>query len=162
MTSVVPYIDQDIKDDHPRRKTRNASKEEFIENYGSGTLRKSGKLGFDIHDAYLRERIRFEFGLGFEIIQRSRVTYSDIKLVPSKALTELGWHAERMIELRPFESDVFICKQFEIEYPDGKTKEGAGILVRKTSCSWIPQGFMVFSIVAEKQNGKFKEAINPF
>ena len=56
----------------------------------------------------------------------------------------------------------FVCKQFEIEYADGKIKEGAGILVKETSCSWIPQGFMVYSVVAEKHGGQFKDAINPF
>ena len=162
MTQTVTYVEQDLKLDHPRRQLRDMSKEEFIEKWGSGTLRKSAKLGFDIQEAYLKERVRFEFGTGFEVIQRSRVTYSDIKLVSSKALTELGWHAERMIELRPFESDIFVCKQFEIEYADGKIKEGAGILVKETSCTWIPQGFMVYSVVAEKHGGQFKDAINPF
>lgn len=152
----------DLAEAHPRRQLRNMSKEQFIERYGSGTLRKSNKLGFDIKDAYLMERTRFEFGAGFEVIQRSRVTYSDIKLVSSSALTELGWHAERMIELRPFESDIFECKQFEIEYPDGHLKKGAGIMVKETSCTWLPPGFIVYSIVAEKLNGKYLPAINPF
>lgn len=162
MTQKVYYVEKDLNEGHPRIKIRDMSKEDFIEKWGSGTLRKSNKLGFDIQDAYLKERVQFEFGYGFEIIQRSRVTYSDIKLVPSQALTELGWHAERMIQLRPFESDVFVCKQFEVEYADGKIKEGAGILVKETSCQWIPQGYMVLSIVAEKKNGNFLPAINPF
>jgi len=34
--------------------------------------------------------------------------------------------------------------------------------VKETSCSWIPQGYMVFSIVAEKKDGKYLAAINPF
>lgn len=162
MTQIVSYVEQDLDPLHSRRQLRDMSKEAFIEKWGSGTLRKSAKLGFDIQEAYLRERVQFEFGAGFEIIQRSRVVYSDIKLVASKSLTELGWHAERMIELRPFESDLFVCKQFEIEYADGTTKTGAGILVKETSCSWIPAGFMVYSIVAEKLGNRFKAAINPF
>ena len=162
MTKFVDYVEVDISENHERRKIRNMSKEEFIEKFGSGTLRKSKKLGFDIQEAYIQERTRFEFGHGFEIIQRSRVTYSDIKLVSSASLTELGWHAERMIELRPFESDLFICKQFEIEYADGKMKSGAGILVSETSCSWIPNGYMIFCVVSEKKYGKYQNAINPF
>lgn len=162
MTKIVKYLEKDLDSHHPRRQLREMSKEEFIENWGSGTLRKSTKLGFDTQEVYWQERVRFEFGSGFEVIQRSRVTYSDIKLVSSQALTELGWHAERMIELRPFESDEFVCKQFEVEYADGKIRQGAGIFVKETSCSWIPQGYMVFSIVAEKKDGKYLAAINPF
>lgn len=162
MTKIVAYNEKDLYLDHPRVLLRNLSKKEFIDKYGSGTLRKSEKLGFNIDEAYLQERTKFEFGQGFIIIQRSRVTYSDIKLVPSKALTELGWHAERMIEMRPFNSDVFVCKQFEVEFGNGKKKEGAGILVVTTSANWIPNGFMVLSIVAEQKRGKFLDAINPF
>lgn len=162
MTKIVQYVEKDLNENHPRRKIRDMLREDFIEEFGSGTLRKSNKLGFDIQEAYLQERVRFEFGFGFEVIQRSRVTYSDIKLVPSQSLTELGWHAERMIELRPFESDMFLCKQFEVEYSDGSIRQGAGILVKETSCFWIPQGYMVFSIVAEKKDGKYLSAINPF
>lgn len=162
MTKIVQYVEKDLDSKHNRRQIRDMSKEEFIEKWGSGTLRKSTKLGFDIQEAYLQERVRFEFGAGFEIIQRSRVTYSDIKLVSSQGLTELGWHAERMIELRPFESDEFVCKQFEVEYADSKIRQGAGILVKETSCSWIPQGYMVFSIVTEKKEGKYSPSINPF
>lgn len=162
MTAIVGYHENDLTLEYARRSLRDMSKDEFIEKYGSGTLRKSKKLGFDIQEAYLQERVRFEFGSGFEIIQRSRVTYSDIKLVSSPALTELGWHAERMIEMRPFESDNFVCKQFEVEYADGRIKEGAGILVKQTSCAFIPQGYMVLSVVAEKKQGKYLPAINPF
>lgn len=162
MTKIVEYTEKDLVNSHPRRLIRDLSQEEFIEKYGSGTLKKSKKLGFDIQEAYLKERTRFEFGQGFECIARSRVTYSDIKLVSCQGLTELGWHAERMIELRPFESDVFICKQFEVEYAEGHIKEGAGILVWETTASWIPKGFMILSIVVKKEKGSYQQAINPF
>lgn len=162
MTKVVDFIAEDLPASHPRRLMRTMSQDEFVTAYGSGTLNKSAKLGFNIYDAYLQERARFEFGTGFEIIQRSRVTYCDIKLVPCQAMTELGWHAERMIELRPFESDDFICKSFEIEYSDGKIKTGAGILVWETSAPWVPAGYMVLSVVAEQKNGVYKSATNPF
>lgn len=162
MTDIVNYMENDLGTETPRRKVRDLSKDEFIVLYGSGTLRKSQRLGFDIQDAYLQERVRFEFGSGFEAIQRSRVTYSDLKLEPCQALTELGWHAERMITLRPFESDDFVCKQFDVEYANEQVRHGAGILVRHTSCSWIPKGYMVFSMVTERKFGKYQTAINPF
>lgn len=162
MTTICDFIKEDLPIDHPRRLMRELTQQEFIDKYGSGTLKKSQKLGFNIQEAYLKERTRFEFGQGFECIQRSRVTFSDIKLVSCQSLTELGWHTERMIELRPFESDIFMCKQFEVEFVDNKLKEGAGILVWKTSAYWIPKGHMIFSIVSEKKNGEYLPAINPF
>lgn len=162
MTHTVAYHEKDLPADHTRRVLRDLSTEAFIESHGSGTLRKSARLGFNIQEAYLQERAQVEFGAGFEVVPGSRVTYSDLKLVPAAALTELGWHAERMIEMRPFESDKFLCKQFEVEYADGRIREGAGILVEQTSAKWVPQGHMVFAIVAEKVNGKYQPAQNPF
>ena len=161
MTQKVAYLENELMG-HSRRKLREMSQTEFIEKCGSGTLRKSYQLGFDVYDVYLQERVKFEFGEGFEIIQRSRVTYSNIKLVKSQAMTELGWHAERMIMTKAFESDVFVCKQFDVEYADGKIKHGAGILVKESSAQWIPNGYMIFAIVAERKNDQYMSAINPF
>lgn len=162
MTEHTKYTDKDLSQNHPRRILRDLSQSDFIEKLGSGSLRKSDRLGFNIQEAYLQERAQVEFGAAFVVVARSRVTYSDIKLVPSQALTELGWHAERMITLRPFESDVFTCKQFEVEFAEGKMWEGAGILVQKTSAEWVPKGFMVLALVTEKIDGTYAPAKNPF
>jgi len=162
MTQHSSYHDNDLPATHPRRILRDLPQAAFVELYGSGTLRKSARLGFDIQEAYLQERAQLEFGLSFEVVSRSRVTYSDIKLVPCAALTELGWHAERMVELRPFESDSFVCKQFEVEYADGQIKEGVGILVKSTSASWVPKGSMVLAFVAQRKAGVYLAAENPF
>jgi hypothetical protein len=162
MTKFVSYTPNDLPPAHPRRMLREMDKSTFMHAYASGTLAKSARLGFDIHDAYIQERTQLEFGAGFEIVPRSRVTYSDIKLIPSAALTELGWHAERMIELRPFESDAFVCKQIEVSYADGRIREGAGILVEQTSAKWVPAGHMVLALVAERLKGQYASALNPF
>lgn len=162
MTQRTDYLSSDLQPSHPRRAFRDLSQADFIQSFGSGTLRKSHRLGFDVHEAYLRERTQMEWGQGFEIIPRSRVTYSDLKLIASSSLTELGWHAERMIELRPFESDIFVCKQLDIEYANGHCKHGAGILLTHTSAPWIPKGFMIFSMVCEFLNGSYLPARNPF
>lgn len=162
MTAVIDYCENDLPETHARRVLRNMSMEDFIDKLGSGTLRKSARLGFNVQEAYLQERAQVEFGSGFEVVPSSRVTYSDIKLIPCAALTELGWHAERMMEMSPFESDQFVCKQFEIEYANGRIREGAGILVRKTSAPWVPKGQMVIAIVAERVNGQYQSAVNPF
>ena len=67
-----------------------------------------------------------------------------------------------MVELRPFESDSFVCKQFEVEYADGQIKEGVGILVQSTSASWVPKGSMVLAFVAQRKAGVYLAAENPF
>ena len=140
---------------------RNMSFEDFILNFGSGTLSKSYKLGMNVNDEYFAQRVRFEFGNSFEILHSSRITYSALKLTPCFPLTELGWHAERMIELRNFEEDVFKVKYLTAEYPDGTIKEGAGIIVQ-TPAPWLPKGVFIFAFVSLKVNGVFQEAINPF
>lgn len=162
MLEVVDYVDGDLPATHPRRALRDMSMEEFIEKWGSGTLRKSQKLGFNVREAYLKERARFEFGEGFMIIQRSYVAYTDVNLVSCQGMTELGWHAERMIQLRPFESDKFLCKQIDVDMGESGRIVGAGIIVSKTSAKWIPLGYSVFSVVTEFKNGKYSPAINPF
>ena len=57
----VEYTLQDLDESHPRRTLRDMDKQTFIDKYGSGTLRNSQKLGFDITDAYSNERVKFEF-----------------------------------------------------------------------------------------------------
>lgn len=162
MLKIVDYLPQDLPPEHSRRKLRDLSMDEFIENYGSGTLRKSKKLGFGVQEAYLAERTKFEFGEGFKIAYASRVAYNDIHLVPCQGMTELGWHAERMIELRPFESDVFVCKNIDVEFSEKERLVGAGIIVKETSAKWIPKGFAIFAVVTVLNNGKYQPAINPF
>ena len=140
-------------------KMREMSINDWISKYGSGTLQKSQKLGFDVYDKYLEERVKFEFGFGFEILPKSYLTVSDIKLVSASALTELGWHLERMIEIRPYESDWFLAKYIQLGTDN---RQGGCILLKETSASWIPKGMMVFAMVAPFDNGKYLEAVNPF
>ena len=160
----VEYTLQDLDESHPRRTLRDMDKQTFIDKYGSGTLRKSQKLGFDITDAYLNERVKFEFGNGFQICYSSRFSYNDIKLIPCEAMTELGWHAERMIEIRPFESDIFKCKEIDVDFEGGERIQGIGIVLMETSAQWIPNGYSVFSIVStfNKETKQYMKAINPF
>ena len=162
MLKIVDYLSGDLPEGNHRRKLRDLTMDEFIEKMGSGTVRKSKRLGFDVRDAYLAERAKFEFGEGFRIAPHSRVAYNDVRLVPCQGMTELGWHAERMIELRPFESDVFVCKTIDVEYDSNNRVVGAGIIVKETSAKWIPKGYAVFSIVTELKDGKYLPAINPF
>jgi hypothetical protein len=80
-----------------------------------------------------------------------------------KALTEAGWHIERYIELSTFPEDHFETKYLNVEYKDGTTREGVGMVVRQTSAQFIPGGHLVFAIVAEFDAVKkiWHDAVNP-
>ncbi|MEZ0230176.1 MAG: hypothetical protein ACAI25_16255 [Planctomycetota bacterium] len=129
---------------------RTMKAEEFIEKHASGTLRKNKRLGMVWREQYLDERTAYEFGWGFECQPRSRVTFGDAFTEPdSKSVTEAGWHIERYMELSIFPEDRFETKYVNVEYKDGRKREGIGMIVRQTSASFVPGGHIVFTIVAE-------------
>lgn len=140
-------------------KMRTMEQDDWIAKHGSGTLQKSKRLGFDVYEKYLEERVKFEFGFGFEMLSKSYLTVSDIKLVSASALTELGWHLERMIEIRPYDTDWFLAKYIQLGTDD---RQGGCILLKETSANWIPKGMMVFAMVAPFKDGNYQEAVNPF
>lgn len=144
---------------------REKSENDWINDQGSGTLRKNKKLGMAYKSQYLEERIAYEFGWEFECHPRSKVMFGDAFTEgDSSAVTEAGWHIERYITLSVFTEDVFECKYINVEYKDGSKREGIGIIVRKTSAEWIPKGHIVLAIVAEFDDEKkeWKHARNPF
>jgi hypothetical protein len=122
----------------------------FVEKHASGTLRKNKRLGMVWREQYLDERTAYEFGWGFECLPRSRVTFGDAFTEPdTAALTEAGWHIERLIELSIFPEDRYETKYINVEYKDGTKREGIGVILRQTSASFVPGGHLVFAIVAE-------------
>lgn len=136
----------------------------FIEQHASGTLRKNKRLGMAWRDQYLHERTAWEFGWTFECLPRSRVTFGDAFTEgDNKALTEAGWHIERYIEMSIFPEDRFETKYINVEYKDDSKKEGVGIIVRQTSAAFVPQGCMVFAIVAafDPRTQQWHAAENP-
>lgn len=148
-----------------RVKIRLMEADEFIEKHASGTLRKSKRLGFAWKSQYLDERVAYEFGWGFEIVERTRVLFADAIVSENcQPLTEAGWHIERYMNLSIFKEDYFEAKYILVEYKDGQKKEGVGIVVRQTSAPFIPNGYIVFSIIAEFDpvSQDYKEAVNPF
>lgn len=139
--------------------------DEWIEQHASGTLRKNKRLGFAWQDQYIAERIPYEYGWCFECVPASRVMWGrPYTEGDCHAITESGWHIERYFELKFFPEDIFEAKYLMVEYADGTTKEGVGIVIRQTSAKWVGQGKLVFAIVAEydKETGKWLEASNPF
>ncbi len=75
---------------------RTMTEEQFIENHGSGSLRKAKKLGTAYKSLYKEERVAYDFGWEFKVLPNSRITYNDaIAEGDCSAFTESCWHAER-------------------------------------------------------------------
>lgn len=168
METVVVEMDERIRECEVlerRVMLRLMSDDEWINCCGSGTLRKNKNIGMSWKSQYIAERTCYEFGWEFEILPRSRITFGDaITEGDEKAITEAGWHIERYMRMMIFPEDRVECKFIVAEYPDGKRREGIGMIVRETSAWWIPRGHIIFAIVAEfdKVRNCWKEAVNPF
>jgi hypothetical protein len=167
METIKVPLNEDIKNCPPlqaRVKLRLMSAEEFIEKYASGTLRKNKSLGMVWKQQYLTERCAYEFGWGFECLPRSRVTFGDAYTEGDcKALTEAGWLCERYMSLIIFPEDYCEVKYINVDYGEEVKKEGVGLIVRQTSAQFIPDGHIVFAIVAEFDpvRKRWKHARNP-
>lgn len=137
--------------------------DEFIEKHASGTLRKNRRLGMAWRKQYLQERVAYEFGWVFECLPRSYVTFGDANSeADSRAVTEAGWHMERYVEMSIFPEDTFQAKYIMVDH-DNAHREGIGLICRQTSAPFIPDGHIVFAIVAPYDVVKrgFKRARNP-
>lgn len=143
---------------------RAMSADEFIERHGSGTLRKNRRVGMDWSGQYLHERTAFEFGWAFEAIHETRVLWgTPITQGDSKPVTEAGWFIDRYATICAFPGDELEAKYITVEYPDGTRREGLGIVVRRTSATFVPEKHMVFAIVAEWDAARkeYRDAVNP-
>lgn len=105
ITKVVPFKECSCR---PFDELRKLSREKFIEQHASGTLRKSDKIGLNTTDMYWHERIAYEIGWGFEMVQAEEVELTPIVAEPdTKLTTEIGWVAERHLTRNPFNEDVY-------------------------------------------------------
>jgi hypothetical protein len=151
-TEIVPVSEEALASPALKRlvEIRRLSEEEFVERYASGTLRRNRRLGFAARSQYLEERIAFEFGWAFQCLPRSRVTFGDaITESDSKQLTEAGWVLDRYLTRQPFPEDRFQVKYIKIEDHDRVIREGVGLILFETSAAFIPNGSVVYAIVAE-------------
>lgn len=143
---------------------RQMDAETFVEKHASGTLRKNKRIGMVWREQYLHERAAYELGWAFECLPRSRVTFGDAYTEGDvKPLTEAGWHIERYLVRSIFPEDQLEAKYVNVEYKDGKKREGIGMIVRQTSAAFVPGGHLVFAIVAEYDPVRrvWLEAVNP-
>lgn len=161
MTVIFNVENIELESKHKRRQSlRTMSKDDFINFFGSGSLRKANKLGINIQDSYLKERVKFEFGQGFDINFSSRILFGAVEYYSSQAFTEFCWHLERMIQMSPFNCDKFEPVTIEVTHSNGNISKGIGIHVTQTNCNWIPKGYDVYSIVIDDNNPLI--ALNPF
>lgn len=137
--------------------------EVFIDEHGSGTLRKNKRLGMAWKQQYLEERVAFEFGWEFECLPRTRITTGvAMSEGDNKSVTEAGWHADRLITLSLFPRDVYTVCYLIVEYQDGTRREGIGVTC-DTDVSFVPEGYVVFAILAEfsAATKEWLPAVNP-
>jgi hypothetical protein len=140
------------------------SAEEFVHRHASGTLRKNMQLGMVWRAQYLHERTAYEFGWEFQCLPRSRVTFGDAYTEGDcKPVTEAGWFCERYTSLAAFPGDRLEVKYLNVEYSEENKREGIGLIVRETSAEFVPDGHIVFAIVAEydPRLKRWKRARNP-
>jgi hypothetical protein len=148
-------------------KLRQMSDDEWIELQGCSTVRRARRLGATWKDLYRKQRVCFEFGWHFEILPRSRVLFGDATSEGDcPAITEAQWLSERYILRRPFPEDYLEYKCIRITAQDDNAKierEGFGLILRKTSATFIGAGNIVFCFVTEWDLVKkvWKEAVNP-
>lgn len=159
-TKVVPFNPSNTVLDN----VRTMSKDEFIENHGSGTLRKNTRLGMKNHNHYMDERIAYEFGWEFMAPMATRVTIGNAMSEGDvKGNTELGWHAERYLSTRVFPEDKAQVAYIIYEDEEGNKREGNGIVITETSFDLGP-GRIIFALVQEydAKAEQWLPAVNPF
>lgn len=142
--------------------------DEWIENHASGTLRKNKRIGMSWVNQYYTERFAYEFGWAFEVLPSTRMNFGQaITVGDCSAITECGWHCDRIMELDIF-GDEFEVKYIKAQGGFGKNvnpeaeREGIGIIVKKTSAPFVPKNHIVFAIIAElNKETKTLKARNP-
>lgn len=132
----------------------------------SGTLRKNARVGFRHSSQLEHEAICQVLGYGFESMPSTYVTFNDaISEGDCHALTEAGWHFDRMLSIHPFDEDHFELKYINVQDKNGKIeRQGVGVILRETSIQWVRPGTLVFCILAEfdATKSEWKDCINPF
>ena len=129
--------------------------DQWIEEHGSGTLRKNKRIGFSWQSQYRIERAAWEFGWCYEMLPKTRVSFNDpISAGDCKACTEAGWHIERIMSRNPFDEDIYEVKYIHANGSGGKggpsgPRQGLGLIVKQTCAPWIPRGHVIFAFISE-------------
>lgn len=134
----------------------------WIENYGSSTLKRAKKLGASFKNLYLEERIAWEWGLNFKGVPKSRITFGDPYTEGDcHFITEGQWIADRYIIRSPFLEDLFEWKYIIVsDTNSNKLEEGLGLILRETTAQFIPSGYIIYAIIVTVENHKYT-SVNP-
>lgn len=141
------------------------SKTDWIQTWGSGSLRRAFEEGMAYHDFYLHERTAMTFGAGFDAYHASRVTIGVPKAFPDcRATTETCWYARALRFRQPVGVTVKVV-YITIEDCNGK-REGLGIEIIPTAETWpewLPHDMKILAMVAtvNPTTGEFLAPENP-
>lgn len=134
---------------------RELSMEDFIQKYSSGTLRDSVEYDTGFINIYRHERICWEFGSGFECIPATNILFNTVIAEwDCSEYREALYFFKRMKVRRVFQEDQYEFKYIHITERDGKVREVAGIVVKQTTCTWIPKGHLIVAIVSVYDKAK--------
>jgi hypothetical protein len=165
METIVKKIDLETfnKKCLARLAIRELSETDWIENHGSGTLRKNKRIGFAYRSQYLEERAAHDLGDGWRVLPRTQITFNDaISEGDSHSVTEAGWYIERYM-VSNILNDIIETKYIHVTFRDNSKSEGIGMVLKETSAIWIPPGHLAYVIVSEFNNktGDWEDANNP-
>jgi hypothetical protein len=132
------------------RQLRGQSEAQWIDRHASGSLRKAAALGLSTRDLYLHERTAHEFGWGFRCLPATRVLVGRAMIAGDcRPLTEACWHSERIVARNPFPAgDRYRMAYVRIDERDAIPEEGVGIVLTRTTARWVPDGHLVFALIA--------------
>lgn len=141
-------------------------KHNFLSDRLSGTLKKNARLGFKYKGQLYAEALAQTLGWGFEACPESLLTLGvPVTEGDTHAITEAGWHIDRMLSTNVFSEDSFELKYICVHNKEtGSSREGIGVVVKTSSVSWVRKGDIVFSIVSEYNvnKGVWEQPVNPF
>jgi hypothetical protein len=132
----------------------------------SGTLKKNASIGFKHISQLNHEALCQTLGWGFESAPTTYITFNDaITEGDCHSLTEVGWHVDRMLNIHPFDEDVFELKYIIIQDAAGNIeRQGVGVVLKETSIQWVMGGHLIFALLTEYDLVKqeWTDCVNPF
>lgn len=135
------------------------SKEKWIVEYASGTLRHAYNLGCAIHSLYLEERVAFTYGRYFQPVPNSRITIG----IPQAEgdchpFTEGCWNIRRRLAQETNPKECYSPASYiTITHPDNTVETGLGLRLISNPV-WLPDGYQIVCIVSPtRKNARGEE-----
>lgn len=126
--------------------------EMWVQEYGSGTLRRAIEEGMVWCDLYHHERAAMEYGFGFELVHRSRLTtgpaVADGDHPPT---TETCWH-KRALTYRAQVCGldrVYRVVWARVDHGDSHVQEGLAIVCECPRPAWAPKGRVLLAFTTD-------------